>query len=160
MDSLPDPGILLNYKESEILTYPRDKDYTDTELAVATLRERGCGRVGILGGGGGRLDHLLGIYALFQREQAPDFWITAREEVFLVKGEFRLEGWKGREVSFFPVGERPAAMTSRGLKWPLDSLTWKAGDFGISNVVLADTAEVRMKTGRLILVKALGERRL
>ena len=43
-------------------------------------------------------------------------------------------------------------MRSEGLHWPLDTLRWETGDFGISN--RTDTGEVRitMIEGRLIMV--------
>jgi len=157
MDSIPDPDILRRYPDSELQVFARDKDYTDTELAIEALRGRGCSRVGVIGGGGGRLDHLLGIFSLFHRENAPDFWFTAKEELVLVRTRIRIDGWKDRRVSFFPVGGSGAAMTSRGLKWPLDALSWKVGDIGVSNVVSGEIAEVVMKTGRLVCIKSFRE---
>lgn len=157
MDSLPGSGILRSYPEAEILEFPRDKDYTDTELAIEELRNRGCTNVGVIGGGGGRLDHLLGIFSLFHRKEAPDFWVTAREEIILVKDRIRIEDWKGRTISFFPVGEKTSTMSSSGLKWPLDALSWRVGDIGVSNVVTGESAEVAMKTGRLVCIKSFLE---
>jgi len=157
MDSIPDPAILKRYPDSEIAAFARDKDYTDTELAIETLRGRGCSRVGVIGGGGGRLDHLLGIFSLFHRENAPDFWFTAKEELVLVRKRIRIDGWMNRRVSFFPVGDSEATMSSFGLKWPLDALSWKVGDIGVSNVVSGERAEVIMKTGRLVCIRSFRE---
>ena len=71
----------------------------------------------------------------------------------------RGRGLQGRTVSFFPVGEEPCRMQSRGLKWPLDGLVWRQGDVGISNVVTEALLEVKMISGRLIMVRALEESR-
>jgi len=80
MDSL-DAESLADYPPERVLRYPHDKDYTDTEMAFNLLREKGCGPVWIIGGGGGRLDHLFGIRALFEREYPPERWITALEDI-------------------------------------------------------------------------------
>jgi thiamine pyrophosphokinase len=45
-------------------------------------------------------------------------------------------------------------MRSRGLKWPLDDLVWKPGDFGISNVAADDTVEVEAIEGRLLAIRS------
>jgi thiamine pyrophosphokinase len=46
-------------------------------------------------------------------------------------------------------------MHSDGLKWPLDGLTWRHGDVGISNVAIKDEVAIEMLTGRLIMVREL-----
>lgn len=156
MDSLPDPAILRRYEKSHVLTYPREKDYTDTELGIALLAEKGCSRVFIVGGGGGRLDHLLGIFSLFHRQTPPQGWFTDNDEVLLVDKTLSIRGRRGEEVSFLPVGTETATMSSRGLKWPLDSLSWKPGDIGISNLIVDDLAEITMERGRLLMIRSWG----
>ncbi|MDR3192027.1 MAG: thiamine diphosphokinase, partial [Treponema sp.] len=68
MDSLDDPARLEKYPPERVLRYPGDKDFLDTELALSLLWEKGCTETWLLGGGGGRMDHLLGIRSLFERE--------------------------------------------------------------------------------------------
>jgi len=80
MDSV-DTERLAAYAPEKILRFPRDKDYTDTELAFSLLREKGCGPVWIIGGGGGRIDHLFGIRSLFERDYPPERWLTATEDL-------------------------------------------------------------------------------
>lgn len=153
MDSLP-PSLLEEYSRSTIVRYPRDKDHTDTELGIRLLREKGCTRVILAGGGGGRLDHLLAVYSLFHREDPPDLWLTDREEAVHIDSRYEIRNWKNREVSLLPLGEETAEMESHGLKWPLSGLRWKAGDIGISNVVTEDIAWIKMQRGRLLLIRS------
>jgi thiamine pyrophosphokinase len=121
------------YPRDRIIQYPPDKDYTDTELALNLLWDKGCNEVVVIGGGGGRIDHTFALRALFERQPCPNLWLTDREDVFcLKKGPFSCKAYG--LVSVFPVGKGPWCAKSEGLKWPLDSLSWNRGFFGLSNV--------------------------
>jgi thiamine pyrophosphokinase len=156
MDSLDDIARLGKYPPSRVLRFPVDKDFTDTELAIDLLWEKGCRDVAIAGGGGGRLDHILAIAALFERERAPKRWFTAREEIFLVSGEFNHHAEKNGRISVFPLGNAPWEVCSSGLKWPLDapsaSAMWKRGFFGLSNVAETGLFTIKVSAGRFLIV--------
>ncbi|POR02827.1 hypothetical protein AU468_06120 [Alkalispirochaeta sphaeroplastigenens] len=136
-------------------SFPRAKDYTDTELALQYLWDRGITDLTILGGGGGRLDHLLGIRALFERDPWPGRWITAREELRVIEGTVRFSSRPGEVVSFFPLGNGVCRTRSRGLRWELDGLEWTQGDAGVSNECTGDECLLETVTGRLLMVRSL-----
>jgi thiamine pyrophosphokinase len=154
MDSLDDPGRLEKYPPDRVLRYPQDKDYTDTELALSLLRDKGCDEFWLAGGGGGRLDHLLAIRSLFEREPCPGRWVTDAEDVFCLKAEASLSMTvpPGSLVSVFPLGTGPWWAESRGLKWPLDGLQWDRGFFGLSNVVLEGPFFLKALSGRFMII--------
>ena len=152
MDSVTRKEELEALDSERIRTYPREKDETDTEIALSVALECGSDYITLAGGGGGRIDHLLGILSLFDREKYPDEWYTGKERIVVVSESTELESMEGRRVSFFPVGGEPCTMVSEGLAWPLDGLLWKKGDAGISNIITAGRMKVTMKTGRLIMV--------
>jgi thiamine pyrophosphokinase len=162
MDSLDDQGRLEKYPPSSILRYPPDKDYTDTELALTLLWEKGCHEVWILGGGGGRTDHLFALLSLFERDRRPSRWITAREDIHCLDGgeslELSLE--KDGLVSVFPLGEGPWEAESRGLKWPLTGLAWDRGSVGLSNVAPGGNFQVSARRGRFLVITPLGNQGL
>ncbi|MDR2783926.1 MAG: thiamine diphosphokinase, partial [Treponema sp.] len=85
MDSLDSESRLAGYNPDRIIKYSADKDYTDTELALALLWDKGCVHTTLVGGGGGRIDHLLAIRALFERDPSPDQWITNREILYRIQ---------------------------------------------------------------------------
>jgi len=105
LDSVSSSARLESFPGQRVERYPADKEETDTEIGLRLFRQMGFRRVALVGGGAGRLDHLLGILALFERDYHPLFWLTAAEHVQPIEGEFQFEGWQGQTVSFFPLGE-------------------------------------------------------
>jgi len=154
MDSIKNADdILKRYPEDRIILYDKNKDFTDTELGISLLAEKGCTEIIIAGGSGGRTDHFIGILYLFFRDIHPDIWIMKDETAFIIEDSFSLETAGGEIISIFPVPGDICRMESRGLKWELDSLIWRVGDAGISNVATGSSIEIKMKSGRLLLIK-------
>jgi thiamine pyrophosphokinase len=154
-DSLSSRDLLRQYGDA-VREYPAAKDHTDTEIAVQAARDAGAERVVIVGGGGGRLDHLVGILRLFEREDGPNAWLTREYRVERIDTGIVLSGRIGDVVSFFPVGGDVCEMSSSGLRWNLDGLRWGRGDMGISNEFASPRVEVQMKSGRLVMIKPQG----
>ena len=131
MDSISDPAILDHYPGT--IRHPTDKDETDTEIGIRELRARGYQRILLIGGGGGRLDHLLAIRALFENPWGQDEWLTHRERVVRISEPTSFAVPSGCTVSVFPLSTGASGMSSIGLKWPLAGLCWGPGEFGVSN---------------------------
>ena len=155
MDSVKNAEDIKKHDYAEIIQYSRDKDYTDTELGFSLLKEKGCDKVVIIGGGGGRTDHLLAIYSMFRRVPHPDLWIMKSETVTAVDDKISFRAEKGENLSFFPVSEGITRMKSSGLVWELDNLVWKPGDAGVSNRASGTVVSVEIVSGRLVMVRKL-----
>jgi thiamine pyrophosphokinase len=152
MDSC-DSAKLGAYPADRVLPYPADKDCTDTELAFKLLHEKGCDDIWIIGGAGGRLDHLFGIRSLLEREIFPKRWILDTADVYCIEGgglSLCLES--GALVSVFPLAGGPWQALSRGLKWPLDNVVWDRGFPGLSNVAQAGEFSIQAKQGRFMVI--------
>ncbi|MDR1073773.1 MAG: thiamine diphosphokinase [Treponema sp.] len=148
---------LAGYNPDRIIRYSADKDCTDTELALALLWDKGCVHTALVGGGGGRIDHLLAIRALFEREPSPDLWITDKEILYRIRSPQTLElRLKPKSlVSVFPCAETRGRAKSQGLQWALDGLEWKKGFFGISNVAVSGQCAVFAEAGAFLVIVSI-----
>jgi thiamine pyrophosphokinase len=158
MDSIRDPRLLAGLPAGRVERYPTGKDETDTEIAFRRLRERGCDRVLIAGGGGGALDHFLGVLMLFERDLPPALWVTRDALVLLLTGSCAAEARPGETVSFFPLGTLARVSRSSGLRWPLDGLCLRRGGASLRNEATSGTLRLDVSEGRLLMVRDIRER--
>jgi len=139
MDSISDQALLDRLPRDRVRRLPRDKDWTDTELALRLLEELGCHGKILIGGSGGRLDHLFALRALFERESPPSIWVGDESLVIGIGRGFprmgiRLDSLDAEStISVFPCGTGPHRCVGRGLLWPVDRLDWDGGAFSLSN---------------------------
>ena len=158
MDSIDDQSRLCALPPDSVIRHERDKDYTDTELALSLAVEKGCDAVWIIGGGGGRIDHLFALRSLFEREFFPCRWITDSANIRCIDAkrspnEICLRHEKDAPVSVFPLGVGPWEAESTGLKWPLAGLPWDRGFFGLSNVAQDGEFSVMARKGRFMIIQ-------
>ena len=148
MDSV-DPNSLTDAADegTEIVTHPRDKDATDLELAVDLALSSGSTELVILGGHGGRLDHLVANTLLVASVpgHVTVTWRFGTTTVHPVDADrpLQISGARGDVVSIVPIHGDVRSVTTRGLRWQLERDTLRAGSTrGISNEMTADTARV------------------
>lgn len=137
----------------EVLSSPRDKDETDTELAVSAALDRGIDRILLLGGGEGRADHFLAVLGLLRQFSCIAEWYTGEEVILpLSPGRrYLLEARDGPTVSFYPLDPGVQAV-SRGLVWELDPVDFSKG-MSLSNRIKDQQAEVQVLGGRMIVMR-------
>jgi len=155
-----DPAILSQVSPEKILRFPEEKDRSDTELAIEAAHRYGAKYIILAGAGAGRLDHLLAVRALFERNDPIKEWHTAHESVFLVARGLRLQASMSINsiVSVFPVSGGASGMLSKGLKWPLDGLKWKRGEFGLSNKTISEEMEIYSGENSILVILPLGSK--
>jgi thiamine pyrophosphokinase len=86
--------------------HPKEKDATDLELALAAALRLEPERILVLGGAGGRLDHLVGGLLLLAADTYAGVQIDAQigaAAVHVVRGERTLHGERGELVSLLAV---------------------------------------------------------
>ena len=156
----PARGDRLEASGTRVDRHPADKEASDTELAVRAAIGAGADRVDLLGAtGGARLDHELANLLLLAD---PAF---ASVDLQVVAGgataralhggsELRLHGDVGDLVTLLPIGGEASGVSTTGLRWSLDGATLPmGGSRGLSNVVTAPGASVRLGEGVLLVVE-------
>lgn len=157
----PDALARLRAAGVTIDTAPAAKDESDTELAIRAALDRGADELAIVGGLGGRVDHLLadvGLLAMPALDGPRAELLDGRSRVRLVRGPGTLDltGRPGDLVSLLPLGPGVDGVTTHGLAWPLDDEPLPVGPArGLSNVRSAADAGVALRSGLLLVVETV-----
>jgi thiamine pyrophosphokinase len=142
---------------AEVRRYPQAKAQSDLELALHAARERGASRLIVVGGAGGRLDHLLANMLLLASPSFADVDIEAivgRAAVTVVRRVARLTGAPGDLCSLFAVGGPAHGVRTAGLEYSLDGEDLVPGSTrGLSNELLEPVATVSLEHGTLLAVQ-------
>ncbi len=155
MDSIP-AGLEPESLADEVRAFPTDKNQSDLDLGLHTVREMGATSVTLTGVTGGRYDHTLAALGTLMRaaDMAP-LLITESQECALLSVEYCPElsiPGAGRHFSIVAV-QGVARVSCEGARYslenePIDSFA----SLGLSNMVERDTARVRVHSGRILLV--------
>lgn len=140
------------------IMYPKDKDYSDAELALEYNDHRGpAENIYIIGGGEGRLDHSLALISAVHTFTEKNYysnvlWFTAHEcIVFMKNKKIYIDAEIGTNISLFPVYEETCFNSSRsesdrsenenitvsasGLKWKIEDVHFFKGAYSLSNSI-------------------------
>ena len=142
---------------ADVEPHPAEKDETDLELALRRARTLGVQRVTVIGGGGGRHDHLLANALVLAHDHYAGLELdaivgTARLTVIRTRAEMR--GEPGSFLSLLPLGGPARGIRTEGLRYPLRDEELVPGTTrGVSNEFLAPIAEVSLVDGVLLAVQ-------
>ena len=142
---------------AEARRYPAEKDQSDLELALGAARERGAGRVIVVGGSGGRLDHFLANALLLASPAYADMEIEALvgdARITVIHERARLSGTPGDLCSLLAVGGPARRVRTTGLRYPLKGEDLLPGSTrGLSNEFVEPVATVSIEHGALLAVQ-------
>lgn len=157
-DSL-DQGILdfFRSKAVEIIKYPRDKDYTDTEICVYKALELGCMDICIISGVGSRIDHSLGNIGLLHliAQRGGRGYILSKDcNIYLCRDSIQLSGEIGDTISIIPLSGNVYGLKSSGLKFQLNNTDIDFGKpTGISNEMTDKECSIEISNGEILVIK-------
>jgi thiamine pyrophosphokinase len=141
--------------------HPADKDASDLELALDAVRREGATEVLVVGGDGGRLDHLLANVLVLAAPRFADLRVDAvlgDARLHVIRGSRELEGQPGEPISLFAAGGRARGVRTRGLHYALDGEDLLPGSSrGLSNEFTAPRATVELRDGALIAIRPGGD---
>ncbi|AGB41243.1 thiamine pyrophosphokinase [Halobacteroides halobius DSM 5150] len=136
--------------------FPVEKDKTDTELLLDKLITKDYDELIIFAGLGDRFDHTLAnIYLL---EKYTDFktrvrFVTPQERIELITNKIKLNNKKNKTISLVPLTDKVTGVTLSGFKYVLNNATLKRGStLGISNIIQSNQAQIKVKTGKLLII--------
>ena len=144
---------------ARIISFPARKDETDLELALLHAARAGATKILVLAALGGRLDQTIAnllLLALPELRGIDVRVVDGRQTAFLVQGgggTAAVSGQPGDTVSLIPLGGDALGVTAEALEWPLHASTLRFGPArGVSNVLVAEQASVRVERGQLLCV--------
>lgn len=147
-------------KGVRIDTFPPEKDYTDTHLALTMALEKNPDSITILAGTGSRMDHTLaniGLLTLSVEQGVPTEIIDNNNRIRMIKDSLILkkkEVW-GSYISLIPYTEKVTGITLTGFQYPLKNEELRAGvSQGISNELVEEQGKISMKQGRLLVIES------
>lgn len=142
------------------ITYPAEKDLTDTEAALTHALEKGCRNVILLGGMGGRLDHTMGNIGLldkYYRSFDHMEFIDGKNRMELLKNSGRTLKRDARYKYFglVSLNAEASGIDIRGAKYELTGASLeRASTLGVSNEFSEDTVEIYVREGTLLIVRS------
>ena len=134
----------------------RSKDATDLELALDAAVGMAPGRILVLAGTGGRLDHELSALLLLasDRYAAADVdALVGAACVHVVRGSRELVGQRGELCTLLAANGSAVGVTTEGLQYPLRGERLEPGSSrGVSNVFEGEAARVEVERGVLLAI--------
>lgn len=153
-----DPLIRQFYMETQVpcIVYPKEKDMTDSELALSIAMEKHPTEIALLGATGTRLDHSLANIFLLQslaEQGVQSVIIDQNNEIRVLNDSIRLYKQKGMKVSLLPLTNTVTDIFTKGLQYELrgEQLDFSSTR-GVSNEFVAEEAEISIKEGSLLVI--------
>lgn len=136
--------------------FPRDKDFTDSELAITYAIDQGFKELVLFGVFGTRIDHFLANIDFLATKSARGLRISIidnHQTLYFVTSNLEISGKKGDTLSLIPLQIDAKGVSTTGLKWELtnDTLIWGATR-GVSNEFTSTTAKISLKKGILLVI--------
>lgn len=148
------------YKQNGVTVkeFPKEKDMTDTELAIDIAIEKGCSLITIIGGLGGRFDHSLANVFLLKKmldRGVHGKILNEQNQIEIIDRSIVLEARKQWKVTLIPLTQKVIGVSTDGLYYALDDETILFGtSLGVSNEFSKDTAKISIQEGLLLVIQS------
>lgn len=139
------------------MTYPCEKDDTDTGLCLQAALDLGCRDILIIGGLGGRFDHaaaniqaMSGIAGKADRVAMKD---NKNYCTILQNNSLHLQKQERQHVSVLSLSDKALGVSVTGAKYPLSDYTMtRTFPLGVSNEYEDDTVTISVREGTLLII--------
>lgn len=147
-----DPEIISRYPDVPKKTFPVDKDFTDSELAILEARAMNSDKIYMFASTGSYVDHsLANIYLLKKYGELNISIITDNSEITLIRKGIIVNSSKNRRFSLFPLG-KVENIFIKGSKYNYAHNNLDVSDQSVSNVAVKDKLEITFDSGEILMV--------
>lgn len=157
LDSISDEArTYFESKGVEFSKYPRDKDETDTHLAINYCIAHGCDDITLYAALGGRFDHAfanVSLLAMLKQRGISACIVDGDSVLYVSDDELKISGKQGDLLSLLPLGNGVTILFTDGLYYAVKDRKFPFGyPFGVSNVFADSEALIRLSGGWLLAV--------
>ncbi|MEQ3337129.1 thiamine diphosphokinase [Clostridium butyricum] len=146
-------------KQVEIIKFPPEKDYTDTEIAIMEAMKRGADTIYLFGGLGTRADHSLGNIGLLlttKNKGARLLIVDDHNKMYLADKNMSLNGSWGEIISFHALSDVVKGFEIRGAKYNLNSYDMHLLDpRAVCNEFIDTPINIKYESGELLIIHAI-----
>lgn len=143
-------------KKTKIVTYPKEKDFTDTEVALQKALELKAKEICFLGCTGTRLDHTLSNIGLLKKcleNEINAYILDDNNKIFLKNKTCVIYKNSYKYFSLLSYGSDVITLTIKGAKYDLDKYKLNLGEpITVSNEFLEDKVSIEFPKGLLLLI--------
>ncbi|MBO5938938.1 MAG: thiamine diphosphokinase [Clostridia bacterium] len=146
-------------KDTERMSVPAEKDFTDTQLAVETAIRKGADDLVIIGGLDGRLDHTLSNLAILEDLSGKGVFATitnGQNRVRYLNSTSTLIPRSGyRYLSLLTLSEKAKGVSVEGCKYPLKNATLQRNfQYAVSNEITGNCALISVRKGGIYVIES------
>ncbi len=150
-DSFPEEKIP---KGTEKIKVPKEKDFTDSMLAVNEALKHDADEIVIIGGLSGRLDHTLSNLGILRELSEKHVYATVEDGFnrarYIESTSLLIARSNYKYVSLIAADKKVKGVSVEGCKYPLDNATLECqNQYAISNEVEKNVALISVRKGGL-----------
>ncbi|MCB5230549.1 MAG: thiamine diphosphokinase [Candidatus Cloacimonas sp.] len=154
LDSIQQESLNFFKNKVEIVRYPKEKDETDTELAVGWCEQQGIKEIIIINSLRGDLAHTLGVMMILKSASRRGLNIKIEsldETVFEIPFNWKGRGVIGQKFSLIALTPEVEGITTTGLAYPLiNESIFDDSCRGLSNLLVDEEVTINYRSGKLI----------
>ena len=143
-------------KRTSVISFPKEKDTTDGEIAVDLALSKNPKCIHIYGANGKREDHFLGNLSLLYRiakDNVTVKMINNNSYIYMIKDQIELSDVLGYTISMIPFTDYVFIDYTKGLNYPLNSVEISnTNTLGISNVAVDNNVVIKVRKGYLLVI--------
>ena len=151
---------LAHYRQEGIkeITFSKQKDMTDTELALVEAIRMGLDQVVVVGATGTRLDHTLAnmMVALKYKHELDVVLLDATNKIFPAKSGLEIGKEHYKYLSLQPMTEFVTNVTLEGVAYPLKEATLvRNSSYAVSNEIVSESCYLTFDAGEMLVIQSI-----